>query len=96
MKTIFIALLLTTTISIAQASVSERCDALADLAESTMELRQAGIPLSKVLEIMGDETLYKTMTIQAYKQPVWRVEENKINAIAEYRNEWHLACLDME
>jgi hypothetical protein len=93
MKTIILtAALLATS---AHAQISERfCEVHGNLSETIMKSRQAGVPLSGMLKTAGDDTLIRAMVMMAYQVPRMEVEENKRNAISDFRAERELKCFE--
>lgn len=69
------------------------CARVAQLAGVFMAGRQNGMALSKALEIAGDNGLARLLVMEAWAQPRMQVEENQRRSIEEFRDTWHLACL---
>lgn len=78
------------------SQVTETCKQVEESASVTMQARQSGIPLSRVLEIAADSEMLKTIAIDAYNTPKFATESYKVNAISEFTNKWLLACLKYE
>lgn len=88
---IAIALALTT----AQATQSddEFCAAQADMAEIVMKARQAGVPMSSLLEIGAPApNPYRQLIISAYELPRMSYAPNQEKMIQDFRNDYHLLC----
>lgn len=69
------------------------CQSIAETARMTMKTRQMGASLSRMLEIEGDE-LSRSITIEAYRVPMYRTEANKKYEETKYADRWMLECLD--
>lgn len=69
---------------------------LGELAVKTLELRQSGVPLSKLMEVAEDNALLVAISIDAYKLPMFSspvfIQEQK----NEFRNAIELACYTAE
>ena len=86
-------LMFSSTASLAQ----DGCAQLGEIADSIMHSRQSGDALSEMIDLAksfgGDLGKVLTqITIDAYEEPKWRTEENKQNAISEFRNKVELQC----
>jgi hypothetical protein len=82
-------ILITTTAPL--AAETDPCEQLGQVAATVMEARQAGVPLSTVMDIM-DSDLGQALALDAYNQPRYRVEENQLRAIEDFRNEVERVC----
>ena len=74
----------------------ENCAVVAVVAESTMKARQTGVSLGQMLKILsdnGDIELFRTITLAAYDRPRMSVSKNQERMISDFRDEWHLLCL---
>lgn len=69
------------------------CDEVADLAESVMKARQAGMSLTASLEVAKDNELIKAIAIDAYTVPRYVTGSNQVLEAQEFRTRWHLHCL---
>lgn len=71
-----------------------KCLTYSQLAESIMQARQEGVPMSTVMEILlpiGGK-LAPAMVTLAYEEPRWGSEDLQQMAIANFRDENYLAC----
>jgi len=70
------------------------CESLAGLAETTMSVRQAGVPLTDVISTYDKDTpnIVKAMTIMAYDSPMWGSDKMKRQAATEFSNKVYLMC----
>jgi len=70
------------------------CESLAGLAETTMKLRQAGVPLTKVLATHDENTpeIVRRLDIMAYDSPMWSSAKMKHQAATEFSNKVYLMC----
>ncbi|MBA4757399.1 MAG: hypothetical protein H2052_03735 [Sphingosinicella sp.] len=62
-----------------------------------MNARQQGVAMSEVLAtIQTDDpdlkSLLRTLIVAAYEKPRFLTDENRENAVADFRNETELAC----
>lgn len=80
---------------------SDYCTSLGEMAESTMRMRQAGVPITKAVR-KYEEVVYSTsaagklaqaILIMAYEQPMYSVERNKELAISEFGSGVFVQCL---
>lgn len=78
------------------ASANDKCHHVADMAKVVMEAHQAGMAMGKTLEILNGGELATMMIKDAYSRPRFRSEGNKLDSVGRFRDEWHLACLNIE
>ncbi|EJY5652760.1 hypothetical protein OGN88_002962 [Vibrio cholerae] len=78
---------------VSEETFFEYCNSISELGKIIMNSRQRNIPLSKILELSGDE-LSKSIAIAAYKKPFYNVEENKNNAAIEFSNDILIECIE--
>ncbi len=76
-----------------QAGGDYDCEGIADLAGAVMSARQAGVSLSRSLELVEGNDAMKIMVINAYEMSRMHTEEFQQRMVEDYRNLWHLACL---
>lgn len=69
------------------------CLEIYSLAQATMEARQHGVPLPRMLEIADGYTLHTQMTVESFKVSEYNIQENKDKASKEFAEEWYLNCL---
>jgi len=76
------------------AYAGDYCTTLASLAETTMGLRQAGVPLTEVLATHDKNTpeIVKRLDIMAYDSPMWGSDKMKRQAATEFSNKVYLMC----
>ncbi|MGX5708104.1 hypothetical protein [Brucella lupini] len=98
-RTIFIA----TTLLITSAAYSDNIDQVlndsckewGNFAEHVMTLRQADKPLNEIMDRVtktGNNSILKSIVIEAYDSPAFRTEENQEKSIAQFRNKVELSC----
>ena len=68
------------------------CKTFSQTAESLMSARQNGVPMSKAMEIAGDNPLMKAMVSDAYDRPAFSMEENKLKTIREFGDTAYSIC----
>ena len=69
------------------------CLEIYSLAQATMDARQHGVSLPRMLEIAEGDTLYTQMTVESFKVSEYNIQENKDKASKEFAEEWYLNCL---
>lgn len=74
------------------------CESAGLLAESIMEVRQAGGSLSSMMEPSDSQSpgfreIHRAMIIEAYDEPGYSSESVRQRVIADFRDRWHLLCL---
>lgn len=86
-------LILAVALMMSAPTMAERadCNDMAELAESIMTSRQQGIPITKLLGALKDDT-FKGMVTVAYEQPRWHTKASQQRAITEFANEVYLIC----
>ena len=79
--------------------LEELCDFNGNFAKLTMMRRQNGDPLSEVMSdakhndaVFNYNNTARDMALAAYDSPRYSVLDNKKTAIADFTNEWLLAC----
>jgi hypothetical protein len=93
------ALLIGLALFSATVSASEFCNNLADASSSIMKVRQKGVPMQKLMEVINRNEAKDIMTIiaiEAYESPIYSSEKYKKQAASELSNEVYLACLKGE
>jgi hypothetical protein len=72
----------------------ERCDAVARLAEEVARSYQAGVSLSRVLELSPPEEAYRDLVVLIYSSSTrYFTPKMQEREIAEWRNRFHVDCL---
>lgn len=92
MKQLILAAAAAMTVTTANA---QDCKMIGDLAEKTMEARQVGVPMSKMMEIAKDDRLLKSIILDAYKKPRFSTEEFQRSATVDFRADWEVACYEV-
>lgn len=77
----------------AAADVDKFCKEHGDTAELIMKVRQQGVPISRLLEGISSDSIFRDMAFQAYEQPRMSHEENQQRVIEDFRNDQELLCL---
>lgn len=95
MKKLLIGLVLSVAVSAPAfaSDVTEGCEWVEGLAGSIMDARQKNASLVKMLEIAGDNEVFKSMTMDAYEQDAMSYEPNKVRQRAEFVNKWVMICI---
>ena len=102
MKRLITAALLTLAAVGVQAQTKqqiENCEAVESLAESIMEVRQAGAPMARVYAVITsgkDEQLKQigtSMVEIAYAMPQMQAESNRENSVNEFRSKMFSMCI---
>ena len=93
MKKLLIGLVLSVAVSApAFAEDISNCEKIERVSVLTMESRQLGVPLSKVLKTTENKFI-ETMMMDAYSQPAMRTPENALRQRNEFGIKWMLVCL---
>jgi len=74
------------------ANAAIDCNQVSAFAEEVMTARQSGVPMSRVIEILNDNSL-NSIAIDAYKKPRYQTDEYKQRAITEFGNKAVIECL---
>lgn len=90
MKSIITAAIIAMATS-AQAQ-EDPCPAFGGLAETMMIARQSGLPMSQMMELAGEEDIFRRMVIDAYDRPRYGTEEIQRLEIQDFRNEIEMDC----
>lgn len=77
------------------------CATIGDMAGAMMQARQSGTSLSEALSIVrsvgADDpvaaALAEAVVLEAWSAPRMSAPENQRRAVEEFRDNWHLACL---
>lgn len=69
----------------------ELCSHVESLAKQTMEARQAGVPISKMLEL-EQAPFSKNMILAAFHYPISKAEADKKQAVDDFSNYFYLRC----
>lgn len=100
-KTIIIALFIMIIPFAAQAEDEENnwrksCEMYSSLAETVMEARQAGLPMSDMMDLVMDGSLRKLteeFIIEAYKTPRYSSERMKREAVIDFKDDVYHECV---
>ena len=69
------------------------CEKIGNMAMKTMEVRQANVPMSQVMNaVSNDDTRW--LIIAAYQQPLRHSEDGKLEAIMTFANRLMSVCYD--
>ena len=90
LKPIILALTLLTTAP-AQAQPAD-CALVGDVAQSIMEERQSGVPMSDAMRVAGDNEALRAMVVAAYSYPRFSSDSYRKEAATDFRNEIELIC----
>jgi hypothetical protein len=90
MKRLLIAV--TAALMMSSAQAKEPCAVLGELARTVMDSRQLGVALSKLMDIVKDDSLSKRIVLDAYEQPRYQAEEFKRAAVEDFGNKWEIMC----
>lgn len=71
----------------------EMCNSLSEAAKSTMERRQEGVSMRKVMEIAKGNKLLESVVISAYDSPRYSTEEMQARSVEDFRDKWYLECI---
>ena len=68
------------------------CEQIADLAKSIMTARQKGVSMVEMMGVGEDGSLTEVIVVDAYEEGRYRVEANQHRRVADFRDEWFMAC----
>ena len=79
------------------AQWDDPCALLGGLAKEVMDARQAGTPMSALMQqftkaLPGLSEAHKSFLISAYEEPQWNSEAKRADAANRFRNEFELKC----
>lgn len=94
MKTLKAAIIATILSFSFAAQSSEICDLEKQYAELVMELRQGGVDISEVLDLVGRDSDFRHIVVNAYKEPAMMSESNRERVVREYALKVYLECLE--
>ena len=97
MKTLLTAITLTLTLATAASAeepldAAEFCKRVAGIAESFMENRQAGVPMSTTIEIAGPSEYFRAIAIDAYSTPRYMTKPAQVREQEKFRDKIYLQC----
>lgn len=72
--------------------VKQACKTVSGVSKSIMQLRQAGTPMSEVLEKLPSD-YFHSLVIEAYEKPLWSTEKNKRQEILNFEDAAFLKCV---
>lgn len=101
MKKLLLATILTVGSTSAYASNGEDeqlglCKAFHGLAYVIMENRQKEESMIKMIEIAGDDKIAKSLILDAYKRPAYKVESNQKQSANRFANDVFALCMKGE
>jgi len=73
-------------------SVSKLCEAWGKVAAKIMESRQAGMPMSTLMEISKEDKTQQALIVKAYEHPHLQTKEYIQKSIGDFRDEVYLDC----
>jgi len=94
MKT-FITAALIAAFPFAASSQDLTCADFGDMAENIMTARQNGVPLSQLMDALGELRsfeLFEKLVMLAYQEPRYSTKAVQNSTIEDYRNLWELGC----
>ena len=91
-KLLIAATLLSASTTAIAATPDEACDSFARLANVVMELRQAGQPMSKMMQIAKDP-MTRYIIIEAYDYPRFGTNSIAKTVIRDFSDRIHVECL---
>jgi len=71
------------------------CDSYSELAETTMNGRQSGTPMAKMMKVLSNDEgseLFEKLIIAAYDSTRYSTERMQQRSIEEFRDEKYLEC----
>ena len=83
----------------AEASKFDNCNKVAQLSESIMSARQKGVPAERAYMVFSKEEnptardAYMALVTQAYEVPRFQTDENKRNAVSDFKDKTLVSCM---
>lgn len=78
------------------AAMASACEGRAELAKQVMSSRQAGVPITDVINLAKESNAYTKATqeliLRAYERPRFQTDEHQQREITEFQNEAYVAC----
>lgn len=68
------------------------CPVISRTAGEIMRAHQVGVPLTRAMEIVGDDAFWRNIVLQAYSSPRYSTDENRRNAVTDFTTTVELAC----
>lgn len=91
MKNIILAACLTIIPALASAEQTH-CEIAGDTARITMKFRQDNAPMSRLMNIAGEQEYLRELVIAAYGLPLFVTDSAKQRSIEEFGNEVERIC----
>jgi hypothetical protein len=88
-----------TALPVLAMSTDEACANVARAAEAVMHVRQNGVALQTTLEVLNDPQFaaqkagFRAIIMMAYDKPHFNTEENKQQAVDDFRDEVQIFCM---
>jgi hypothetical protein len=92
-KTLLVAFVTTMAISAHADEYREMCNSLSGAARKTMERRQEGVSMQKLMEIAKGNELIEGIIISAYDSPRYSTKEMQARSVEDFRDKWYLECI---
>lgn len=70
-----------------------RCTGYAELAQTVMKARQAGVPLAKLLEASTNVEAFSGLFMMAYEYPAYHSPEMQEKTISDFYASEFIACM---
>ena len=77
----------------AHAEEEVDCKAFSEMAGNVMEGRQVGVPMSKMMGVLGDTELGEELVISAYEVPKFSTPEYIQDTEQEFEDAWYMRCI---
>ena len=87
-----LAILMALSTTAAAEEEQANCEQIAELAKSIMTARQKGVSMVEMMGVGEDGSLTEVIVVDAYEEGRYRVEANQQRRIADFRDEWFMAC----
>ena len=71
----------------------ELCASVSELAKTTMQGRQGGAPMNKLMETAKGNKLIEELIILAYDSPRYGTESMRAKSIENFRDKAYLECI---
>jgi len=71
----------------------EKCETLGNIAETLMEVRQQGVPMSNLMNEFRGVKLMEELVIEAYKTPRYSTPRIQKRVVQDFKNEVYMECV---
>jgi len=92
LKTTALLILMASSALATPAVENDPCVIIGDTAGEIMKAHQAGVPLARVMEIMGVSDFWRSVVLNAYGTPRYRTDDYQDRAVIDFTTDIMLIC----